>query len=88
MFFQLFFFFFQPPFFFFFYFLNGPVTFPISYIGSDNVLGGEIALADAQKMREGIELGDVIETEKKGLDAPLTLEPFVGVGAAGVSGRF
>lgn len=32
----------------------------------------EIALEDARKVREGIELGDVIETDRKGLDAPLT----------------
>ena len=32
----------------------------------------EIALADAQELRPEVELGDAIETDKEGLDAPLT----------------
>ena len=32
----------------------------------------EIALEDARGLREDADLGDVIETEKEGLDAPLT----------------
>ena len=32
----------------------------------------EIALEDAQRLREDVELGDVIETDREGLDAPLT----------------
>jgi N utilization substance protein A len=32
----------------------------------------EIALEDARRLREDADLGDVIETEREGLDAPLT----------------
>jgi len=72
-------------------YVNGPVTFPISYIGSDNVLGGEIAcnaLAEAigetgkvyiQNVKPGISTTDQREEGCK-----LALEQYPDIELVGV----